>query len=69
MKQTLKESFDFLCHNRYNIGAGYRNYFLHEEREIMKKLLALLLVVIMIMSLAACKSKEQQAADKFLILV
>ena len=32
----------------------------------MKKILALLLVVIMLLSLTACKSKEQKAADEFL---
>ena len=32
----------------------------------MKKILALLLAVIMLLSLAACKSKEQKAADEFL---
>ena len=32
----------------------------------MKKLIALLLVLVMVLSLTACKSKEQKAADQFL---
>ena len=32
----------------------------------MKKILALLLAVMMLLTLTACKSKEQKAADKYL---
>ena len=50
----------------YDIMLLVGNHNIKRGEKNMKKILALLLAVIMLLSLTACKSKEQKAADEFL---